>query len=945
VYIYSDRIIAKKKLGVGVFLKSIELFGFKSFADRTRIEFTKGLAALLGPNGCGKSNIVDALKWVLGEQASKSLRADKMEDVIFNGTETRKPLNVAEVKLTISNEQELLPAGFSEITIKRRLFRSGESQYFINENPVRLKEIRELFFDTGVGKSAYSIMEQGRIDQILSVKPEDRRFVFEEASGITRYRIRGLEAEKKLADTENNMKNLQAIIGEVRKNYENLKKQADKTLKYREYQDMAFKLATKYELLKLKDLLDRRNGIEKREKRIGDKQTILKKKIDKINLKMENGIDDVNNMESRLVEVQKMLYRVDVEKNSADSELKVFNDRIEEQNLKKSNLISRKNYLEDKIKRIKEHRKEIDIHKNELKERETQTESNIEDFSFRIANYEAKIKENNRSILDNEKKIAELEITLDRLRETLRSITDSIVSQLDKKLKETEYSSVKKTKLETEIEDSIENLNKLLKNYQLKLKDIYYVKDKSTFNSIINSITEGSEKLNKLLELFSQYKKYNLSFLDDFLSTDGIITQKRNIDSEINISARHISENRDVISELKKENNSLTEKVKEFTKTLEDLRINRAKILSEIDSLSKEYERLGGEITEYRRMASEHEIEIKDIELKIKSFNEQIVKLKNRKMDYEKKEKEYRRELSKIEKTIKENTEKLAINEKELKKNMGELNKIQLMLENIKLEYAKLETEIKNVYENYRERYSRDLTEYENDMFSINETSGELRRNIVQLRKDISALGQVNLMALEEYGEAKERYDFLNNQIEDLEKARNDLNKITEEIKKESTELFISTYENIKRNFHLMFRRLFGGGRAELALTNPDKPLESGIEIYAQPPGKKLESLALLSGGERSLTAVALMFATYMVKPSPFCILDEIDAAMDEGNVVQFISVLKEFSQQTQFIVITHNKRTVSGAETLYGITMEESGISKMITIKVKNEQSSLTYA
>jgi len=928
-----------------VFLKSIELFGFKSFADRTKIEFSSGIAALLGPNGCGKSNIVDAIKWVLGEQATRSLRADKMEDIIFNGTESRKALNVAEVSLIILNDNELLPIGMPELSIKRRLFRSGESQYFINESPVKLKELRELFFDTGIGKSTYSIMEQGRIDQILSVKPEDRRFIFEEASGITKYRIRGEEAEKKLTATEENMRSLQAVVGEVRKNYENLKKQAEKTGKYRELQEKLFLFETKYELLKLRDLNEKNEVLRQREERVRKKQQVLEAKIDKINASMENSIEDVNKMESRLVDIQKMLYKVDLEKSSSSNEIKVLRDRIEEQNLKKSNLISRNKFIEEKIKRITAQREDITLKSAKLNKSKSEIDSNIENFTTDVNNYELKIEENENNINKYEDENHKLELLLEEMREDLRSITDTIVSQLDKKLNETEYSSEKKLKLEQDIETYIKQIKVQMQKKKDYLKETLYSVNSNSIESILKLMRKSYDKLDALLLLFKEYKKYNLSFLDDFLSTDGIITRKRTVDNKVKDAVDKLAENRNKITGMKKDNSLSMQKLKEYRNTLSDLKINRARVVSEEKAIRKEFMRLGEESSEYAAMFDENKGEINDIERKIKSFIKQIELLTDKRENYKKKEEEYRKELNDVKTKIKKSSEKLTFNEKDLKRNMGDLNQIQIQIEKVKLDYARLQTEIKNVYENYTEKHSRNLSEYEHEMFSVSESFQTLKAEIGKMKKDISTLGQVNLMALEEYGEVKERYDFLSTQIEDLSKAKEDLNRITDEIKKESTELFMNTYESIKRNFHLMFRRLFGGGRAELTLSNPEKPLESGIEILAQPPGKKLESMALLSGGERSLAAIALMFATYMVKPSPFCILDEIDAAMDEGNVGQFISLLQEFSNQTQFIVITHNKRTVAGAGILYGITMEESGISKMITIKVKDRENSLTYA
>jgi len=313
-----------------VFLKSLELFGFKSFADRSRIEFTDGISALLGPNGCGKSNIVDAIKWVLGEQGTRSLRADRMEDVIFNGTEARKPLNVAEVSLALANDGGLLPIEMPEVVIKRRLYRSGESEYFINNTPVKLKEVRELFYDTGIGKSAYSITEQGKIDQVLSNKPEERRLIFEEAAAITKFKIRGQEAERKLERTEENMRQVESIITEVKRSHDTLKGQCDKTLRFRQLREESFDVELDIQLLRLKGFLELKNEKNRSlEERTGRRDS-LRGEIDGINEHLEKNLDAVNAMESRLAENQKKLYGLGLEKNGLDGQERMLAERLGE---------------------------------------------------------------------------------------------------------------------------------------------------------------------------------------------------------------------------------------------------------------------------------------------------------------------------------------------------------------------------------------------------------------------------------------------------------------------------------------------------------------------------------------------------------------------------------------------------------------------------------------
>ena len=363
-----------------MFLKSLDIFGFKSFADRTHIEFADGITALLGPNGCGKSNVVDAVKWVLGEQGAKNMRAEKMEDVIFNGTMTRKPLNVAEVTLTISNEQGLLPLDLSEITIKRRLFRSGEAEYWINGTQAKLKDVRELFWDTGVGKAAYSVMEQGKIDQILSSKPEDRRYIFEEAAGITRFKVRRAEAERKLERTQENMRQVEGILGEVKRSYDALKVQAEQTIHYRELKDKIFNLELDIQLLRLKNFVQNKNNrtydIQKAEK----ERAAVKAEIDEINSQLEHHLDEVNDMQEKIVNIQKEVYGLAVEKNGKESQVKLLNERESEVKQKLNQLEGRKAAVEERIETLKDDADSQEASLHDLNKRLSEIARNIASF-------------------------------------------------------------------------------------------------------------------------------------------------------------------------------------------------------------------------------------------------------------------------------------------------------------------------------------------------------------------------------------------------------------------------------------------------------------------------------------------------------------------------------------------------------------------------------------
>ncbi|MBN2533528.1 MAG: AAA family ATPase [Spirochaetales bacterium] len=930
-------------------LKTIEIFGFKSFPERVRIELPRGISALIGPNGCGKSNVVDSIKWVLGEQSTRTLRASRMEDIIFNGTESRKPLSVAEVEITFVNESGLLPLDLAEISVKRRLFRSGESEYYINNKMVRLKEVRELFYDTGIGKSAYSIMEQGKIDQVLSNKPEERRYIFEEAAGITKYKMRGMEAERKFEKTNENIRQAEAILAEVKRSYDVLKVQAQKTENYRNLKDRLFDIEVKIRLLKLRELFDDKDKQEQELKSETGKKTSFQTEIDHLNELMEKSIDSVNTMESKLVEHQKSLYGIGLEKNNKESQIRILKERTGELERKIEIDRSREKACYEKIKDLND---ECAGKKQSLSELEThikEIEQNIISFTKDIAHFTEKIKQNEQDISAREKDIGDCEKEIGLYTLELRKITDDIVTQLDEKLRETEYSLKERQKLENTIGELLGTIKIQVSGKTAILSDINTLTELNTqeVKKVVDSVTylvnELSGKIEQLIEYFSQYKLATPSFIDDFLSPEGIITKKREIDQKLLDRQEKIAQFKSRIKELKEENKGYNGKIEEYRKTLESLNINKARTQTQKTGLHNDINRIQKDTEEQERFLKENQKEINQTANTLNEIKTGISNIEKEKQELIDKEAQLTKELASLEIEIKQKNENLTENEKKLKTLMNNLLSVQSRIERIQMHAAEINVEIKNVYANFNEQYSRDLAEFESDLHEFNIPLKDLRDSMTSLKEKLKTCGQVNLMAPEEFQEVKERYDFLTGQLNDLNKAREDLKRITNEIRTESTEMFLETYNRIRKNFHSMFRRLFGGGRAELRLSDPDNVLESGIEIMAQPPGKTLESIALLSGGERSLTGVALLFATFMVKPSPFCILDEIDAALDEENISRFITILSEFSKGSQFIIITHNKKTIAGTQTLFGITMEESGVSKIIAVRLKEKEE--TYA
>lgn len=925
-----------------MFLKSVELFGFKSFADRSFIEFREGISALLGPNGCGKSNVVDAVKWVLGEQSTRSLRADRMEDIIFNGTESRKALNVAEVTLTLANDQGYLPIDMPEIAVKRRLHRSGESEYFINNTPVKLKEVRELFFDTGIGKSAYSIMEQGKIDQILSNRPEERRFIFEEAAGITKYKHRGAEADRKLAKTEENMQQVENILREVKRSYTTLKSQSEKTALYRQLNDSIFELELDLQLLKLKDLLNKQGEKEQLLEKKRQDRDVLRKTIDEINDSLEKNLDHVNDMEAKLIDAQKKLYGLDLETNNLENQKVLLKERIEEIQRQiregEQREVAVKTRIDDITGQIDERGKQID----EYKQRLTEVDRNIDSFEKSMETAKRRIGENNNEIRRLEKSNESIETDIQRAQHELHQITDDIVAQLDQKLSESGYSSSRRKELEGSVRKALQEIRIFISGKRNLIDDMKKTagdKDEhsAAVEKVLLSFGDMDVRINELEDLFSRYHDSIPSFIDEFLAPEGIITRKRTIEQSIEEGRKTQRENNEKLEAARKDNTQLTDKIDEYRKTLEELRVNRVQMHTQMKALADVQRELERQIGEQKGILEENRTGIETNRIRITEIRKKIEELDSKKDDVSGRKQILQKELKDLEKNISLHNKDLTEKESSLKKKMEGLAEMQDRLEKLQMEVVSLQTEIRTMYANFFDRHGRELTEFESRMFDIKSDGPDVRQKLQGEKQKLKNLGQVNLMAPEEFVEVKERYDFLNSQLEDLYTAREDLHRITREIKTESTELFLETYEQIKKNFHSLFRRLFGGGRGELKLTDPNNVLESGIEIFAQPPGKSLENIALLSGGERSLTAVALLFATYMVKPSPFCILDEIDAALDEANVGRFINLLMEFGKKSQFVVITHNKKTVAGTSTLLGVTMQESGVSKIIAVRLAN--------
>lgn len=926
-----------------MFLKSLDIHGFKSFADKTHIDFAEGITALVGPNGCGKSNVVDAIKWVLAERNSKNLRAEKMEDVIFNGTEKRPALNTAEVTLTIANDKGLLPLDEEEIAITRRLYRSGDAEYFINKRPAGPTEIRRLFMDTGVGKAAYSVMEQGKIDQILSSKPEDRRYLFEEAAGISRSKAECAEAERELEKTRQNMVQIEIAMNEIKRQYDSLKIQSEKTIKYRKYKDEIYETERDLALLRLKNFVQDKARHEEDLKNVLEKRDKIRQEIEDINNTISENMDKVKEMQDNLYNKQASLLAIGQEKNGKLELIKQQNNQSMIMKEKISSLEGRKSAIQERIDNIQE---EIDEQNANLHSKTKQLkdiQSNIQSFEQNIITSSSQITENDRLADNLQKQIAQLEEKRTDLQTKLAEITEDIVKKLDEKLKDAGFSENALKKAKEELETTFSKLQIFVEGRKnifsdMAVQNLSLQEYKNAVNEATDAFSDTIAQLETLKSCLTEYQNASPAFITEFLSPQGIMTKKRDIDEQINKNLSEVENLNNQIADLHGENKNLSSKIDEYKDTLNKLKLNEIQMKEQISSSQNQINMLNRQLTGEKTTLEETESELFTESKRLDEINEQIITYQDELAEIEYRGKKLAEEMDELDQEIAKANKNVYGKNDTLNKKREEQNKYQQQYEKLTISINSSDNDIRNVKQNFQDQYSRDLMEFEERMYKISIPAADLREKLSQTKKDFAALGSVNLMAPEEFGEVKERYERQRTNYDDTQKSLENLIRVSEEIRSKSAEMFLETYNQIKKNFHNMFRRLFNGGRAELKLADPTNILTSGIDIYAQPPGKKLENIALLSGGEKTMTAVALLFATYQVRPSPFCLLDEIDAALDDKNVSSFVTALESFASVSQYIVITHNKKTVMGASTMLGITMEESGVSKMIALKLDED-------
>ena len=1205
-------------------LQSLELFGFKSFADKTIFNFHEGVTAIVGPNGCGKSNVCDAVRWVLGEQSAKSLRGGEMADVIFNGAESRKPLGFAEVSLNFTECSEELGVAWHEVRVTRRIYRDGNSEYFLNKTGCRLKDIHSLFADTGVGRAAYSIMEQGKIDLILSSRPEDRRSVFEEAAGITKYKTQKKEALRKLEATEANLLRIGDIIKEVKRQIGSLQRQAGKARRYQALHADLQVLDTHFSHRKLQSLEQELNECTAEIARVSDteqatrneinegeaKLAAARRELDAADEKITDARAKVQQLENEIAshrhriefnekhgaELRQWIERSQREIESAETKLREQNAEIESANVlveETTRLLEQKNQelehlTEDASKRregfracdqklrdvqmslsrdelrlsaiaedlreLRERRdatnrdadtrrariasagaghKQLHVKMTEARAATEAERQTVEQLSASVRSQEETLRQNQRALAEVEKKLSAIDRTIaekESRHEVLCQLTEegeglAQGSQALLKSKEFEFAGALAAQLDVshEFVPAIEaalgrNLHALILRDRARAAEIISHlnqqqlgqaalvleriahRDRPASNDLpqsaigwaadnvrtpapLEALVKGLlhnvalfENLEEALNAVVKNPELAAATLrGEYIShegilfggngrgrTDSLLERKARIDaiaielgqlkreqamveqhrvaleSQIATILRALEKavalyqeaqlaqtaSASKISQLEHEQHSAERELEslEFERStlerqiaaadaqIQQLEVQGAELEEKIardrkeaallqtqrDEALREEEEANVRLAELRIAAATHEqkhqnllaqrapmlarqTELSDVmatrRADIENYEARLVTQAaeddSARNAIEQQRQECTRREAEIWKLVAERTSRLeTINsdESRLRAVRDHLSELQEKRGTHSVRQTQLQLQIEHLAEHMMERYRIDLRQFEPDTQAhekvlhaqlkrakekmeggapatppgIEAIAGspelappEIEKLMAELARQLENMGPVNLEAVQEYDELEERYRFLETQNTDLTNSRRELLDVIARINSTTQELFAETFAQVRVNFREMFAELFGGGRADLQLMDENDALNCGIEIIAKPPGKQLQSISLLSGGERTMTAVALLFAIYMVRPSPFCVLDEMDAPLDESNINRFIKVLERFVSQSQFIIITHNKRTIAKADILYGVTMEERGVSKLVGMKM----------
>lgn len=978
-----------------MYLKKIIASGFKSFADKITIDLENGITGVVGPNGSGKSNVVDAIRWVLGEQSVKSLRGDgNMTDVIFSGSKSRNTMHMATVSLIFDNSDKYLKLDYSEVEIRRRVYQDGTNEYSINNEKCRLKDVTDILLDSGIAKESFNIISQGKIDEIISSKANERRVILEEAAGVLKYKKRKEEALRKLEKTHNNMNRVEDIINELEHQVVPLKEQKEKALIY---QEKASELENIEISLITTDITNINYTYQEN-----------KKTIENLNLELiELGINS-NSNETKIETIHKNILEFDKNISELQKQLLNQNTLVEQINSEKKILVERKKYeVEDKVL----HNRALD-----LKETSKKLDSDIYTLNLEISNLDETLK---NTIINIEQLENELNKTKNIKNKFEFDLTKLISNktELENKIKYLKTSIENNSLLPYGVKEVLENpklngIHNAIGNI-IEVEESYTTAITTSLGANSNNVIVDDDKCAKNAINYLKTNKlgrvtfFPLNIIKSKYIESNIINIIKNEIGYINIASelikfnpmyKNIIENQlgnviitDNIENATKISKILNHKYKIVTLDGELLHIGGSltggtllktkSIISEkyeLENYLKEHSKIISDIKDLEEKINICDYNLKSIEDKIylltkdKINNEEYISNKNKLlMESENNLKTVINEISGIDGILNNNLsseEDIIINKyyEQLKiKNDLEINLENIIKKrtNIKSDLEEFEFSLKKENSIYKEK-SKILKDLEievnrmdvkldtllnklNETYSLTYESAKLnykleiddevaRNKVSNLKNIIKDLGVINLGAIEEYDKVAERYDFLINQKEDLLHAENTLLEIIEEMDTVMKEEFITTFNIVKENFSKTFNELFKGGFADLRLTDPSNLLETGIEIVASPPGKKLTSISLLSGGEKTFTAISLLFAILKSRPVPFCVLDEVEAALDEVNVDTFGKYIKKLKGKTQFILITHKKKTMEYADVLYGITMQESGVSKLVSVKLE---------
>ena len=837
-------------------LSKIEIKGFKSFGDKTVINFNDGVTGVVGPNGCGKSNVVDAIRWVLGEQKTTLLRSDKMENIIFNGSKSRKKLNLAEVSITFDNTKNLIPTEYSNVSIARKYFRSGESEYFLNDVKCRLKDITNLFLDTGITSNNYAIIELSMVDNILNDKDNSRMKLFEEASGISKFKKRKKETLNKIDYTDKDLERVDDLIHEIEKNLRSLKRQSDQTKKFYELKDKYKKLSIN---LAIKTTVEKSDKLNKLKNDL--------KKIEVDDVKLSSGI---------------------AKKNANLESLKSSLISFEKELIKKQKVVN------DKLERIRKHEENKKIKKEKLKFLEIKSEE---------LNKKIKLDEesNSRSLFSIEsikKEIFQEETSLQKLSKKLIKTKEEF-SNFEKQI---DNKQIKTSSLD-EINENFRSINFNLKSIQEKKNQIISLIQIEEMNKeeVILKLNTFEKQIDEILS--------NVDFIEKSFSNEnkGLIK----LNKQFTKKSKDLSNEEILFNKIKNKisslNNELDYKSSTYEYNLNQIKINKKELVKSKD-----------EIKDSKNITSDKDNLLVEL---YKQKDKLEIELNNYENDYQK----TRDEIDKIDKEIKLNRDKKDQN--------------LILINEHKNEIHDLELDLNSVNERIKVEFDLNILDLKLDegVFE-NKSTVTIENIILKTKEKIDKIGQINPLALETYNEMKDRYEFISKERNDLLEAKESLLKTISEIDKNATETFLISFEKIKKYFKDVFRSLFiEDDDCDLILSDENNPLESSIDILAKPKGKKPISINQLSGGEKTLTATSLLFAIYLLKPAPFCIFDEVDAPLDDNNIDKFNRIIKKFSKDSQFIIVTHNKRTMMNTDIIYGITMPEQGVSKVVPVDLRN--------